>query len=70
MFFANPVIALRNIRHALAPDGRLVMVVWRRRIDNDWICDQSWRRRRTRVGHLRRVGFYAAGSACARARRR
>ena len=37
MFFANPVIALRNIRQALAPGGRLVMVVWRRRIDNDWI---------------------------------
>jgi len=37
MFFANPVIALRNIRQALAPGGRLVMVVWRHRIDNDWI---------------------------------
>jgi SAM-dependent methyltransferase len=37
MFFANPLIALRNIRHALAPGGRLVMVAWRRRIDNDWI---------------------------------
>jgi ubiquinone/menaquinone biosynthesis C-methylase UbiE len=37
MFFANPVIALRNIRHALTPGGRLVMVVWRRRVDNEWI---------------------------------
>jgi ubiquinone/menaquinone biosynthesis C-methylase UbiE len=37
MFFANPVAALRNIRGALAPGGRLVMVVWRRRIDNDWL---------------------------------
>jgi ubiquinone/menaquinone biosynthesis C-methylase UbiE len=37
MFFANPVIALRNVRQALAPGGRLVMVVWRRRMDNDWI---------------------------------
>ncbi|HET6870596.1 MAG TPA: class I SAM-dependent methyltransferase [Solirubrobacteraceae bacterium] len=37
MFFANPVVALRNVRQALAPGGRLVMVVWRRRIDNDWI---------------------------------
>jgi ubiquinone/menaquinone biosynthesis C-methylase UbiE len=37
MFFANPVVALRKIRRALAPDGRLVMVVWRRRIDNPWI---------------------------------
>jgi ubiquinone/menaquinone biosynthesis C-methylase UbiE len=37
MFFANPVVALRNIRLTLAPGGPLVMVVWRRRIDNDWI---------------------------------
>ncbi|HEX4188837.1 MAG TPA: methyltransferase domain-containing protein [Solirubrobacteraceae bacterium] len=37
MFFANPVAALRNVRGALEPGGRLVMVVWRRRIDNDWL---------------------------------
>jgi ubiquinone/menaquinone biosynthesis C-methylase UbiE len=37
MFFANPVAALRNVRLALVPGGRLVMVVWRRRIDNDWL---------------------------------
>ena len=37
MFFANPAVALRNIRQALAPRGRLVMVVWRRRIDNVWV---------------------------------
>jgi SAM-dependent methyltransferase len=37
MFFANPVAALANVRSALAPGGRLVMVVWRRRIDNDWL---------------------------------
>jgi len=37
MFFANPVVALRNVREALRPGGRLVMVVWRRRIDNDWL---------------------------------
>lgn len=37
MFFANPVWALRNVREALAPGGRLVMVVWRRRTDNDWL---------------------------------
>lgn len=37
MFFANPVAALRNVRAALAPGGRLVMVVWRRREDNAWL---------------------------------
>jgi ubiquinone/menaquinone biosynthesis C-methylase UbiE len=37
MFFASPVAALRNVRGALAPGGKLVMVVWRRRIDNDWL---------------------------------
>ncbi len=37
MFFANPVVALRNVRASLRPDGRLVMVVWRRRTDNDWL---------------------------------
>ena len=37
MFFASPVAAMRNVRHALVPGGKLVMVVWRRRIDNDWL---------------------------------
>ena len=37
MFFANPVAAMRNVRKAIAPGGRLVMVVWRRREDNDWL---------------------------------
>jgi len=37
MFFAGPVTALRNVRGTLADGGRLVMVVWRRRIDNDWL---------------------------------
>jgi ubiquinone/menaquinone biosynthesis C-methylase UbiE len=37
MFFANPVAAMRNVREALLPGGRLAMVVWRRRIDNDWL---------------------------------
>jgi SAM-dependent methyltransferase len=37
MFFANPVAALRNVHSTLAPGGRLAMVVWRRREDNDWL---------------------------------
>jgi SAM-dependent methyltransferase len=37
MFFANPVVALRNVRQALRPGGRLNMVVWRRKLDNDWV---------------------------------
>lgn len=37
MFFANPVPALRNVRNALEPGGRLCMVVWRRREDNAWL---------------------------------
>jgi ubiquinone/menaquinone biosynthesis C-methylase UbiE len=37
MFFSNPVVALRNVGASLSPGGRLVMVVWRRRIDNDWL---------------------------------
>jgi SAM-dependent methyltransferase len=37
MFFANPVQALRNVRIALAPGGRLCAVVWRRKLDNDWV---------------------------------
>ena len=37
MFFANPVAAMRNVRRALEPGGRLGMVVWRRREDNDWL---------------------------------
>lgn len=37
MFFANPVAALRNVRQALVPGGRLCMVVWRRKLDNPWL---------------------------------
>jgi ubiquinone/menaquinone biosynthesis C-methylase UbiE len=37
MFFASPVAAMRNVRGALRPGGRLVMVVWRRRTDNEWL---------------------------------
>jgi SAM-dependent methyltransferase len=37
MFFANPVAAMRNVANSLVPGGRLTMVVWRRREDNEWI---------------------------------
>jgi SAM-dependent methyltransferase len=37
MFFVSPVAALRNVREALMPGGKLVMVVWRRREDNLWM---------------------------------
>jgi SAM-dependent methyltransferase len=37
MFFASPVAALRNIRSALVPGGRLCAVVWRRKEDNEWV---------------------------------
>ena len=37
MFFANPVAALRNVRAALRPGGRLNIVVWRRKLDNEWL---------------------------------
>ena len=38
MFFANPVAALRNVRAALAEDGRLVSVVWRSKAENPWFA--------------------------------
>jgi SAM-dependent methyltransferase len=37
MFFANPVAALRNVLGSLTPGGRLVAVVWRRKLDNPWL---------------------------------
>ena len=37
MFFANPVAALRNVREALAPGGLLNMVVWRNKLDNEFM---------------------------------
>ena len=39
MFFDNPVPALRNVREAMVPGGRLCIVVWRRRIDNPWVYE-------------------------------
>ena len=37
MFFASPVLAMRNVARALVPGGRLMMTVWRRREDNEWL---------------------------------
>jgi SAM-dependent methyltransferase len=37
MFFANPVAALRNVAAALKPGGRFTAVVWRRKLDNEWV---------------------------------
>ena len=36
-FFANPVPAFRNVRRHLAPGGLLNIVVWRRKLDNEWL---------------------------------
>jgi ubiquinone/menaquinone biosynthesis C-methylase UbiE len=36
MFFANPAAAMRNVREALRPGGRLCMIVWRRKLENEW----------------------------------
>ena len=37
MFFSNPVQALRNVRGVMRPGGRFCAVVWRRKLDNDWL---------------------------------
>lgn len=39
MFIDNPVPAFRNLRAAMAPGARLVIVVWRRREDNPWLYE-------------------------------
>jgi ubiquinone/menaquinone biosynthesis C-methylase UbiE len=36
MFFANPVAAMRNIRSALKPGGRLMFITWRALDQNPW----------------------------------
>ncbi len=38
MFFADPVTAFRNMRRALRPGGRLVMLCWRPMQDNAWVA--------------------------------
>ena len=37
MFFDEPVAAFGNFRGALAPDGRLAMLVWRELARNEWV---------------------------------
>jgi SAM-dependent methyltransferase len=37
MFFASPVAAMRNLRSALKPGGRLMFIVWRTLADNAWM---------------------------------
>lgn len=37
MFFENPVNAMRNVRRALRPGGKLMFVVWRDIADNPWL---------------------------------
>ena len=37
LFCANPVALLRNVRSSLAPGGRLGMIAWRRKLDNEWL---------------------------------
>jgi ubiquinone/menaquinone biosynthesis C-methylase UbiE len=39
MFFANPVQGLRAIRGALKPGGKLCMIVWRRKDENQFARD-------------------------------
>lgn len=36
MFFADPVAAFANVARALGADGRLVMMVWQSREQNEW----------------------------------
>ncbi|KAB2889363.1 MAG: class I SAM-dependent methyltransferase, partial [Kofleriaceae bacterium] len=39
MFFASPVMAMRNVRKAMRPGGLLSMVVWRAKQENAWVYD-------------------------------
>jgi len=38
MFFANPVAAMRNVCRAIKPGGRLAIVVWRSKPENEWLA--------------------------------
>jgi ubiquinone/menaquinone biosynthesis C-methylase UbiE len=37
MFFQSPVAAMKNLRGALKPGGKLLMIVWRSIENNDWV---------------------------------
>ncbi len=37
MFFGDPVAAFTNLRRALAPGGRAVLLVWRALAENEWL---------------------------------
>jgi SAM-dependent methyltransferase len=37
MFFSDPAAAFANLAAALRPEGRLVLLVWQRREDNEWM---------------------------------
>jgi SAM-dependent methyltransferase len=39
MFFADPPAAFANLATALRPGARLVLLVWQRREDNDWLLE-------------------------------
>jgi SAM-dependent methyltransferase len=39
MFFSDPPAAFANLATALRPEGRLVLLVWQRREDNDWLLE-------------------------------
>ena len=46
MFFVNPAAAMANLRRAIRPGGRLLMLVWRRIEDNSpfWMAKQIARK--------------------------
>jgi ubiquinone/menaquinone biosynthesis C-methylase UbiE len=37
MFFGNPGAAMRNVRRSMVPGVKLCTVVWRQKIDNEWL---------------------------------
>jgi ubiquinone/menaquinone biosynthesis C-methylase UbiE len=39
MFFASPVMAMRNVKKAMRPGGQLAMVVWRAKAQNPFLYD-------------------------------